>query len=191
MARREQRPPCIGEAFPFVLAAAQSGGSSAFERLYRAFAPSVVGYARMQGAADSDGLTNEVFLNVFNAVGSFTGDEGQFRSWVFTIAHHRLVDERRARGRRPVDPVDGYVLEEAASHGDVEADAIERLTAAEARGLLDALSPDQRDVLLLRILGGLTVDEVADAIGKRPGAVKALQRRALASLQRLAVGASL
>lgn len=71
---RRERPPRIGEAFPSLLVAAQSGGSWAFERLYGALAAPVAGYLRLQGADDPDGLTNEVFLNVFTAIGSFSGD---------------------------------------------------------------------------------------------------------------------
>ena len=179
----------LGSAFPQTLAAAQTGAEWAWEVLYRDLAPTVRGYLRAHGAAEPDDLVAEVFLQLARNLHSFEGEEQGFRSWVFTVAHHRLVDERRARGRRPVDPTDSYAIEDAAPQGDVEADALDRLSAGEARALLDRLSPDQRDVLLLRILAGLTVDEVAVAIGKRPGAVKALQRRALASLQRLAVGA--
>ena len=178
----------LGTTFSSVLAAAQAGAEWAWASLYRDLAPTVRGYLRAHGAVEPDDLVAEVFLQLARNLHSFEGDEQGFRSWVFTVAHHRLVDERRARGRRPVDPAEPFVLERAAPLGDVEADAVDRLSASEARALLDQLSPDQRDVLLLRILGGLTVDEVAATIGKRPGAVKALQRRALASLQRMVVG---
>jgi RNA polymerase sigma factor (sigma-70 family) len=178
----------IGNGFPTTLAAAQTGAEWAWEVLYRDLAPTVRGYLRAHGAVEPDDLAAEVFLQLARNLHAFEGEESRFRSWVFTIAHHRLVDERRARGRRPVEPAEAFVLEGAAPLGDVEADAVARLRASEASALLDQLSPDQRDVLLLRILGGLTVDEVAAAIGKRPGAVKQLQRRALASLQRMVVG---
>ena len=68
--------------------------------------------------------------------------------------------------------------------GDVEAEALDRLGEERVRRLLATLSPDQQDVLLLRLVADLTVDEIATALGKRPGAVKALQRRALATLRR-------
>jgi len=181
---RGQRPTRIGEAFPSLLAAAQSGGSWAFERLYRAFTPAVVGYLRMQGAADADDLTNEVFLNVFTAIGSFTGDEGQFRSWVFTIAHHRLVDERRRCSRRPQMSTE-EAPEQADAGDDVEAEVMRRMSVERIRTLCDRLAPDQRDVLLLRMLSAMTVEQAAEALGKSPTAVKALQRRALAAIRRL------
>ncbi len=184
MSARGQRPTRIGEAFPGLLAAAQSGGSWAFERLYRELAPPVVGYLRMQGAADADDLTNEVFLNVFTALGSFAGDEGQFRSWVFTIAHHRLVDERRRCSRRPqIATEEAHDYEDAG--GDVEAEVLRRLSVDRVRTLCDRLAPDQRDVLLLRMVSAMTVEQAAETLGKSPTAVKALQRRALAAIRRL------
>ena len=180
----------IGGAFPSVLAAAQAGAEWAWEAIYRDLHGVVRGYLRARGGAEPDDLVAEVFLQLARNIGTFEGDERGFRSWVFTVAHHRLIDERRSRTRRPLDPVEDEQLERAAPD-DVEHAAVERLTAAEAKELLDHLSPDQRDVLLLRILGGLTIDEVAAVVGKRPGAVKALQRRALAALQRMVVGARL
>jgi RNA polymerase sigma factor (sigma-70 family) len=67
--------------------------------------------------------------------------------------------------------------------GDAEAEALDRLSVDGIRRLLDHLSPDQRDVLLLRILAGLTIVEVAAVLGKRPGAVKALQARGVRAVQ--------
>jgi RNA polymerase sigma-70 factor (ECF subfamily) len=182
--QRGRRPPRVGEAFPSILTAAQSGGSCAFERLYAAFAPPVAGYLRLQGAADPDDLTNEVFLNVFTALGSFTGDEGQFRSWVFTIAHHRLVDERRSAARRPQMTAE-EVQEQPDVGGDVEDEVLRRLSVERIRTLCDRLAPDQRDVLLLRMLSAMTIEQVAEALGKPTTAVKSLQRRALAAIRRL------
>jgi RNA polymerase sigma-70 factor (ECF subfamily) len=147
-------------------------------------APPVAGYLRLQGAEDPDDLTNEVFLNVFTAIGSFSGDEGQFRSWVFTIAHRRLVDARRRGGRQPqISP--GEPAEASDTGGDVEDEVLRRLSVERVRNLCGRLAPDQRDVLLLRLVSAMTVEDAAAALGKSPTAVKALQRRALASIRRL------
>jgi len=179
-----RRTPRIGEPFAAALAAAQGGDGRSFEQLYRALAPAVAGYLRLQGASDPDDLTNEVFLNVFTSIRTFTGDEERFSSWVFTIAHRRLTDDRRRRGRRPLT-ADGRIVEDAAPPtGDAEEEALRQLATDEVRTLADALAPDQRDVILLRMVGGLTVDEVAAALGKSPTAVKALQRRAVGALRR-------
>ena len=174
----------LGEQFEQVLTAAQTGEGWAAERLWRTTAPAVAGYLRVQGAAESEDLTSEVFLSVFRNLGSFAGTEAQFRSWVFTIAHRRLTDERRRSGRRPA-------LLLGAEAGDVrpgqsaESEALQRLGAERVRLLCGQLVPDQRDVLLLRLVGGLTVDEVAGVVGKSEGAVKALQRRGLIALRKI------
>lgn len=179
-----QRAPRLGETFPATLAAAQAGTGVAFETIYRAFAPAVAGYLRLQGGADPEGLTNEVFFNVFSGLGSFEGDEDRFRSWLFTIAHRRLTDERRRQSRRPVvaDGAAGSVADVAG--GDVEDDAMRSLSVEAVRRLCDELAPDQRDVLLLRMVSGLSIEQASQALGKSPTAVKALQRRAVGALRR-------
>src|SRR5215831_18270393 len=95
------RGDSLGADFEALLAAARAGRPEAWERVYRSLAPAVTGYLRMQGALEPDDLASEAFLGVFRSIGSFAGDEAGFRSWVFVIAHRRLVDERRARSRRP------------------------------------------------------------------------------------------
>ena len=178
---RGRSQPALDEPFSTLLTAAQAGGEWAYERLYRSLAPAVAGYLRVQGAAEPDDLTSEVFERAFRNLGGFSGGEAQFRSWVFTIAHHRLTDERRRVARRPVR-ADGDVPELPA--GDVEDDAVRRLATERVRRVCEGLAPDQRDVLLLRMLACLTVEEIAQALGKSPGAVKALQRRGLAAIRR-------
>lgn len=174
----------IGPGFPQVLAAARTGAPWAFEAIYRDLSGPVTGYLRLHGAAEPDDLASEAFIGVLTGLGSFTGTEDGFRAWVFTIAHRRLVDEWRRAGRRPpLADVDATVLD---SHvgGDAEADALASLGTERVTGLCAALAPDQRAVLLLRILGDLTVEQVAEVLGKGAPAVKALQRRGLKALAR-------
>ena len=178
------RGPAFGAAFESVLLAAQSGAPWALERIYQALSPAVLGYLRVQGASDPEDLANEVFLNVLRKIGDFRGGEEKFRSWIFTIAHSRLVDERRKALRRPQLAGDHYPLPETPG-GDAEHDALERLSGQRVQALCEQLVPDQRDVLLLRLLAGLTVDSVAETLGKSAGAVKALQRRGLANLRKI------
>lgn len=106
------------------------------------------------------------------------------RAWVFTIAHHRLLDDIRTRRRRPVVAAPKEVLEAGSPVGDAESEAFSVIEDSEVRRLLDGLTNDQRDVLTLRILGGLKIEEIAKVLGKRAGAVQALQRRGLESLKR-------
>jgi RNA polymerase sigma factor (sigma-70 family) len=173
----------FGDDFPQVLAAARLGADWAWTALYGDLAPPIRGYLRARGAAEPDDLLGEVFLQVVRDLDRFDGGEREFRTWLFTIVHHRWLDDRRRRLRRPVQVAPAEVLERAGQIGDVEDEAIAGLTAARVRELVGRLSPDQQDVLLLRLLGDLAVPDVARIVGKRPGAVKALLRRGLASLR--------
>jgi RNA polymerase sigma factor (sigma-70 family) len=173
----------LGESFHGILMAAGFGEEWAWCALYAELSPRVRGYLRAQGEADPDDLAGEVFVQVVRDLARFEGGEVQFRAWVMTIAHHRLVDERRRRARRPVvtaSPVEAH--EEIG--GDVEEEAIAMIGEQRIQEALAGLSDQQRAVLLLRVLGDLTVEQVARVIGKRPGAVKALQRRGLEVLKR-------
>ncbi len=178
----------IGEPFPQVLAAAQAGGEWAWAALYRDLAPTVLGYLRARGAADPEDLAGEVFLQVVRDSGRFSGTEKEFRGWVLTIAHHRLLDDVRYRGRRPVQAAPDEVLDAAGPAGDIEQEAFVGMEVSRLRRGLEQLSPDQQDVLLLRLFGELTIEEVSAAVGKRPGAVKALQRRGLSALRKILSG---
>lgn len=173
----------LGEHFPGTLAAARAGAEWAWAAIYRDLAPAVVGYLRARGAHEPEDLTGEVFLQVVRDLPRFEGGEREFRAWVFVIAHHRLLDESRGRARRPVDlEPDGPVV--ASDFEDVETRVMESTSSEGIRRIIDQLPPDQRDVLLLRVLGDLTVQQVSEAVGKSAGAVKALQRRGLASIKR-------
>lgn len=171
--------------FDSLLVAAQEGAEWAWDRLYRDLAPTVRGYLVAHGAVDHDDLLGEVWLQIACNIGTFSGDEAEFRSWVFVIAHHRIIDERRYRARRPRSPVDKDAPDDWAGTVEAaEAGALDDLETERVRRLMSELTDDQRDVLTLRILGDLTVDQVAEIPGKRPGAVKALQRRGLRALKK-------
>jgi RNA polymerase sigma-70 factor (ECF subfamily) len=171
-----------GLPFDDVLAAARTGAAWAFEVLYRDLAPVVTGYLRLHGAAEPDDVASETFIGVFTGLPGFTGDEDALRAWVFTIAHRRLVDDWRRRSRRPqladdVDDLSGLV------GGDVESDALVRFGTADVHRLCGGLPDDQRTVVLLRILADLTVEQVAQVMGRSVASVKALQRRGLRALR--------
>lgn len=156
-----------------------------FDAIYRSLSPAVLGYLRSQGLTDPEGSTNEVFLRVFRGWEGFEGSTTQLRSWVFTVAHNLVVDERRFAARRPA-PAEVTTAElPGLSGGDVEADALVRLIDADLHRVLDMLVPAQRDVLLLRFVADLSLEDVATATGRSVGAVKAVQHRALDSLRRI------
>ena len=172
------------EDFARVLQSARAGSESAWARIYKELAPGVIGYLRGQSAPDPEDLAGDVFLEVVRDVHRFEGDHDQFRSWVFSIAHFRLLDARRREGRRPVRPASPDALSDRGGVGNSEDEALAALGVQRVERLLKVLSPDQRDVLLLRIVGDLSVEQVGVALGKRPGAVRVLQHRGLVRLRR-------
>lgn len=172
---------------PDRIEAAKDGAAWAWEEIYSELAGPVAGYLRSRGAADPEDLSSEVFYQVARDIHRFDGDESKFRSWVFVIAHRRLIDERRAKGRRP-NRVDEPLIMLEAEGGDVEQEAMDELSTAQVNHILESLTESQRHVLALRIVADLTLEETASVMGKRVGAVKALQRRALASVEALMAG---
>jgi len=174
----------LGQAFDSVLTAALAGAEWAWAKLYDDLSPLVLGYLRGRGSVDPDDLTGEVFLQVVRDIRSFQGGERDFRAWVLSIAHHRLLDDIRYRKRRPADAVPDDLLQEMATKGDVEAEAMSSIAAERVVRIIRMLTSDQQDVLLLRMVADLSIEEVARIIEKPPGAVKTLQHRALAQLRK-------
>lgn len=172
------------ERFTVLLQAAREGDELAWSEIYGELAPAVLGYLRGNRAPDPEDVLGEAFLQVARDVGRFEGDWPAFRAWVFTITHHRLIDARRRSARRPVELV-AEAPEPPAALPDTAAEgALARISAERVSTLLEKLSPDQRAVLLLRVIGDLSLEQVAEILGKRTGAVKQLQRRGLAAVKR-------
>jgi RNA polymerase sigma factor (sigma-70 family) len=175
----------VEEAVPFeeVLAAAQAAAPWACTEIWTTWSPRVASYLRSRGSADPEDVTSEVFLTVFSKLPSFVGDERAFQAFVFTVAHRRLVDGLRARARRGPH-VEWTSEEDPRQSNSAEHDALRSLGDTDAKTLLDGLSGDQREVLVLRIFADLTIEQIAEVLGKRPGAIKALQRRGLEALRK-------
>lgn len=172
------------ETFPSVLAAAQEGAEWAWSALMDDLGATLHAYVRRQGARDTDDLVGETWLQVARGLGSFDGSYSQFRSWVFMVAHHRIIDDRRRIRRKPSDPAETETLEGVASaEPSAESEAIEALGEEEVVRILATLPEAQREVMLLRIVGGFGITEIAEIVGKRPGAVQALQHRAVNRLR--------
>ncbi len=162
--------------------AAKQGAEWAWKEIYEELAGPVTGYLRSRGAPEPEDLSSEVFFHVARDIHGFEGDESKFRSWVFVIAHRRLIDARRADSRQPTT-----IYEEPGeidlAGGDVEEEVMSQLSEVRTREILHTLTDDQRHVLALRIIGDLSLEETASIMGKRVGAVKALQHRALLAVK--------
>ncbi len=170
--------------FDEVLRSARAGHAWAFERIFTDHSRPIAAYLRTQAALDPDGTTNDVFLRAFRGLDRFEGGEAQLRAWLFTIARNLFIDERRRAKRRPVTEPMGDAPFTGEHEPASEQLAMSRMGSLDAVALIEQLVPDQREVLLLRIVGDLTIEQIAEIVGKRPGAVKALQRRGLAAIRR-------
>ena len=169
--------------------AAQAGQPWALRAVYEHLAPRVHGYLRARGAREPEDLTSEVFLTVFSRLAGVTGGAAGLQTLVFSVAHARLVDDLRKRSRRG-DAVPYEDWQDDRTTGSTEDEAVDRIRTAEVRALLAELPADQRDVLLLRVVADLSVEQTAAAIGRSAGAVKQLQRRGLLALRARIQGGS-
>jgi RNA polymerase sigma-70 factor (ECF subfamily) len=170
--------------FPTVLCAAQAGGEWAFDVLFRHYQPLLLRYLRAQEPRVAEDLAAEVWLALAPKVGAFSGDEAGFRGWLFTVARRQLIGYRRKAARRRTDPVPAERLTARPASDDPAGEVGALLATQEAVNRLVArLSPEQAEVVLLRVVAGLSVAEVAEVTERSPGSVRTLQHRAL---QRLA-----
>jgi RNA polymerase sigma-70 factor (ECF subfamily) len=150
-------------------------------------APAVLGYLRSQRVPDPEDVLGEVFLGVARDLGRFSGDDAALRRWVFSIAHNRAMDAHRkaSRNRSTLEGelTDSRIAEHSAQRATASSPPNEPLDPR----LIDALatlSAEQREVVVLRFVADLPLEAVARITGRRVGAVKALQHRALENLRR-------
>lgn len=171
------------EDFEDVLEAAQAGEGWAIARLYDWLQPGLLRYLRWKEPSMAEDLASETWLGVAENLQRFVGDEAALRGWIFTIARRRLADHRRREGRRRTSPVPDTALAEMVAPDDPSDQVTARLSAQAAIArLTSVLTPDQAEVVVLRVVGGLPVEEVARVLGKRPGTVRVLQHRAVRRL---------
>jgi RNA polymerase sigma factor (sigma-70 family) len=146
---------------------------------YRSFAGPMLGYLKARGVDDPEAVTQDVFLAFYPQVSGLTGGLQGAKSLLFSIAHARMVDHYRRVERRPqLTPYDPQEDSRCAPSAE---DAAAGNGAASA--LLEGLSGDHQEVLALRVVADLSIDQTAAIMGKSAGAVKQLQRRALHNLK--------
>jgi RNA polymerase sigma-70 factor (ECF subfamily) len=167
---------------------ARAGDARGFDALFRTFGGAVAGYVRARKVDDPEGIANDVFVRAFRTIDRFEGDIDDFRTWLFTIAHNAAIDEARRRRRRFVETPLEAAPEPSTDGEVVDATVDSRLARERVDALFAQISPDQRDVLMLRVIGDMTVAQTAQVLGKGDEAVKALQRRGLAALRRAISG---
>ena len=169
-------------AFQAALAAARLGEEWAVALLWRDLHPRILRYLRVAvGDSDAEDVASDVWLEVARGLRRFGGDELAFRAWVFTIARRRVIDVGRKVQRRRTDPLSPQQVDRRADDAPEELEARLALDAALRR--VARLPRDQAEVVALRVLAGLSTDQVAAIVGKRAGAVRVLQHRGLRRLE--------
>lgn len=161
--------------------------TEAFSQLYHLYFDRVYRYARLRlrNPADAEDVTAAVFLSAWRGIDRFSPKhESSFAGWLFRLAHNTVID--RYRRMRDTISLDGP---EASQHDDFafpspEAELEWRLTLAELHDALQSLTDEQREVVLLRFVEGLSAREVGDILGKQEGTVRGMQFRAIEALRR-------
>jgi RNA polymerase sigma factor (sigma-70 family) len=150
---------------------------------YRELSAMVLGYLRSSGADDPEAVTQDVFLALYPRLDSIRGGAAGLRTLVFSIAHARVVDQHRRRARTPAhysyDPV-----RDPRTSPSAEEETVGRERGAEVGQLMEGLAEDQREVLSLRIIAELSLEQTAHIMNRSVGAIKQLQLRALANLRK-------
>ena len=172
----------VGSAgFDSTLCSAQAGDEVAFAALWRSLHPPLLRWLSVVAPGGAEDVESEVWLTVTRGLPSFEGDERDFRAWVFTTARRRAIDWARRRKRQPrAAPLDGLDVADPVATSSSLVDADAALEAALT--LLRRLTPDQREVVALRVIVGLTVGETATIVNKSDGAVRVLCHRGLRTL---------
>jgi RNA polymerase sigma-70 factor (ECF subfamily) len=177
-------------ALVVLVGAAVDGDLSAVEGVLRWIRPLVVRYcrARVGGQektfASADDIVQEVCFAVLRALPGYRDQGRPFLAFVYSIAAHKVADAHRSAARNRAEPVPEIPDTPELADGP-EQRAMQSESAGRMTKLLDTLSDKQREILVLRVVRGLSTEETAKAVGSTPGAVRVAQTRALNRLRKV------
>ena len=163
---------------------AQQGDREALEELYLIHFDRIYGYLHVSvgNRHDAEDLTTQTFLKMLESIGKFRWQSAPFSAWLFRIAHNLAMDHFRATKRwQPEEEVPEPPGSEEPS---AELEAMQSIGRQSMLELIDKLSPEQQQVLTLKFVFNFPNADVAKILDKTEGAIKSLQHRALASLQK-------
>jgi RNA polymerase sigma-70 factor (ECF subfamily) len=168
---------------------ASQGDREAYGALYDRYLDKIYRYIyfKVGHRAEAEDLTSQTFLKAWDAIGDYEWRNHPFGAWLFRIAHNLVVDFHRSR--KPSVELDNATpqLEWEASRDDIRPERVlaEMLTTDRVRHAIGRLTEEQQQVLVLRFFEGLSTGEVAEIMGKRRGAIRGLQFRALSALREM------
>lgn len=178
-----------GEELNSVVAAAAQGDRNALAQVLQSIRPLVVRYCRARvGAAErgnlsADDVAQEVCLAVMTALPRYQDQGRPFMAFVYGIAAHKVADAHRNAARNKSDPV-AEVPDVVSSEDGPEDRALSSETSRQVNALLETLPEKHREILVLRLVVGLSAEETAAAVGSTAGAVRVAQHRAIAKLKK-------
>jgi RNA polymerase sigma-70 factor (ECF subfamily) len=165
------------------LSRAVGGDEAAFARLWRSLQPALLRYLRVVVGDAAEDVASETWLQAARGLPGFDGTVPAFRVWLFRIARHRGLDERRRAARRREDPREPAEQESASGQvRDVAYEVLESSDTGWALERIASLPADQAEAVMLRVVAGLDVTQTAQVLGKRPGAVRVAAMRGLRRL---------
>ena len=177
-----------GDRLDAVVAEAVAGNRDALREVLEIIRPIVVRYCRARvGATERSGLSaddvaQEVCLAAITALPRYKDQGRPFLAFVYGIAAHKVADAHRAAARNRAEPTD-VVPERFSMETGPEQMAIDAESSARMNRLLAVLPEKQREILILRVVVGMSAEETAEAVGSTAGAVRVAQHRALARLK--------
>jgi RNA polymerase sigma-70 factor, ECF subfamily len=172
----------ISPGFPAVLTAAAGGDGDAFGVLWYDLQPRLLRYFKLIAPGAAEDLAAETWVAIIRGIGRFQGDEAAFRAWAFTIARHKARDWRRRAARKPVQELPATSLAEPPAPDDPAATVLEHASTRAALALIATLPAGQAEAIVLRVVAGLEVKQVAEIMDKRPNTVRVLTHRGLRRL---------
>jgi RNA polymerase sigma-70 factor (ECF subfamily) len=174
-------PLMAGHSEQELITLVQGGDASAFGALYEKYADVVYAfvYWKVQHRETAEDITSRTFMKALKSIRSLEAADGAFRPWVYTIARNTVVDHWRTRHEH-ADIDDVWDL---AGNEDIPRDADARLRLAGVQKYLHQLDAVQRDVVLLRVWGDLSYEEIGRIIGKRPDNCKVIFSRAVRKMR--------
>jgi len=172
-----------------LVAQAKNGDRQAFASLYRLYLPSVYKFLfyRVGSKTQTEDMTAEVFLRALRKMQDFTWTGADFGAWLMRIARNLVLDEAKSSRARLEVLGDEMPEDAAGENAPAEAAAIEKFTNVEVYKAIKRLRPDQQEVITLRFLHGLGVQDVAKLMNKKEGTVRTLQFRGLKALEKILV----
>ncbi|XVV14946.1 RNA polymerase sigma factor [Actinoplanes sp. CA-131856] len=162
------------------LIAARAGDDRGFAVLWHALNPAVLRYLRVVAGDAAEDVASETWLQAARDLDRFAGGPDAFRAWLFRIARHRGIDERRRAGRRREEPA--ATVDDGSLSRDAATEMIEGAEIDWALERIASLPGDQAEAVMLRVVAGLDVAATAQVLGKRRGAVRVATMRGLRRL---------